>query len=338
MEECRKSVNDLVNEGATIEEAMFEQSNITDHMRSYSKINKYFSKDLLKLFYYYALNYELGDNNQKAELYEEILESVHPGMFRKLGTGTNRIAFQRGHFVFKIALDRRGIIDNISEFKRSKEATQYLALTYETNGLMVVAEYVDLMDKNDFTNNREAIMELLSELAKDYIIGDMGCTPKNYCNFGYRKRGAFKYPVILDYAYMHPRWTNEEAMICPNCGAEIGYNANYSGFRCSNPQCGIEYTYSDIKRRLDTSTDNLENLYMSNLATLDAPDLENITFALNDDEEEDSTDTNQAIPLPSFLQHGFSPLPGAPKLMNITEAALDAINDDSFDEDDDDDD
>ena len=92
-------------------------------------------------------------------------------------------------------------------------------------------------------------------------------------------------------------------MICPNCGSEIIYNANYTGFRCSNPNCGIEYSYLDIKRRLDTSYENLENMYLSNLSLLDTPDLEDITFHLDDDNItaldfiEDEMDEGQYVPI-----------------------------------------
>ena len=91
------------------EAELFDQSEISDDMKSFSKINKYFPHSLIKLFYYYALSYELGDNNKKAELFTEIMNAYFGNKFLVLGTGTNRIAFRRGNFVYKIALDRRGL-------------------------------------------------------------------------------------------------------------------------------------------------------------------------------------------------------------------------------------
>ena len=264
------------------EAELFDQSEISDDMKSFSKINKYFPHSLIKLFYYYALSYELGDNNKKAELFTEIMNAYFGNKFLVLGTGTNRIAFRRGNFVYKIALDRRGFIDNFSELKRSPEAPNLLALTYECNGLIAVSEYVTLLDQDQFRINQSPILELLRELAKQYIFGDIGYTIKNYCNFGFRTNGNEQEIVVLDYAYMHPRFTNEDALICPQCGSEIRYNPNYTGFRCTNPNCNIEYSYLDIKRRLDTSYENLENVYMNNLNMIDLPDLENITFTLDD--------------------------------------------------------
>lgn len=275
---------ELTKELESVRNELFDQSAIDERKRSYSKIKLYFPDKLIKLFYYYAMSYELGDNNKKAELFEDIMKFCYGTKFRKLGTGTNRVAFRRGMFVYKIALDRRGCIDNVSEFKRSPEAPNLFALTYETNGLIAVAEYVTLMDMEAFEQNQYAVLELLSELAKQYIFGDMGYTRKNYCNFGYRlgRSGNEAALVVLDYAYTHPRFTNEEALICPNCGGQIEYNAMFTGFRCKS--CDQEYSYQDIKRRLDTSYSNLENMYMSNLSLLDMPDMEHMTFTLNEKE------------------------------------------------------
>lgn len=275
---------ELTKELENIRNELFDQSAIDERKKSYSKIKLYFPDKLIKLFYYYAMSYELGDNNKKAELFEDIMKFCYGTKFRKLGTGTNRVAFRRGMFVYKIALDRRGCIDNVSEFKRSPEAPNLFALTYETNGLIAVAEYVTLMDMEAFEQNQYAVLELLSELAKQYIFGDMGYTRKNYCNFGYRlgRSGNEAALVVLDYAYTHPRFTNEEALICPNCGGQIEYNAMFTGFRCKS--CNQEYSYQDIKRRLDTSYSNLENMYMSNLSLLDMPDMEHMTFTLNEKE------------------------------------------------------
>ena len=243
---------------AEIQKELFDD--IDDNIKNYSKIKKYFPDKLVKLFYFYAMSYELGDNNKKAQLFEDIMKYVYGEKFRKLGTGTNRVAFRRGMFVYKIALDRRGIIDNISEFKRSPEAPNLFSITYETNGIIAVAEYVTLMDLEAFEHNQNMVLELLSELAKQYIFGDMGFTKKNYCNFGYRMNSSNENVadlVVLDYAYTHPRFANEDALICPNCGSRVDFNPMFTGYRCIG--CGQEYTYQDIKRRMDTSFQNIEN-------------------------------------------------------------------------------
>lgn len=99
----------LTRELEDVRKELFDQTSIDERKKSYSKIKLYFPDKLIKLFYYYAMSYELGNNNKKAELFEDIMKFCYGNKFRKLGTGTNRVAFRRGMFVYKIALDRRGL-------------------------------------------------------------------------------------------------------------------------------------------------------------------------------------------------------------------------------------
>ena len=55
--------------------------------------------------------------------------------FSFLGDGTNRMAFLVDGYVFKLALDDQGYIDNLTEFKMSREAQPYVTKTYETNDI-----------------------------------------------------------------------------------------------------------------------------------------------------------------------------------------------------------
>ncbi len=241
----------------------FDYSEITPEQEKHLKIRKYFSNAMIKFLYSLAVSYDYTDNNQKAR----IISAVLGDDFQELGTGTNRIAFIYGQYVYKIALDRRGIVDNFSEFKRSRETPQFLAKTYETNGIISVQEYVTTIDPDKFSEYRGHILMALKELSKYYIFGDMGYDPKNYCNIGYRDNGAV---VILDCAYMHPRVGNEEAMIC-KCGGELAYNNTYTGFKCT--RCGQRWDYIDVKRHLDQNIENLENRTLGGMKNLD--DLDN---------------------------------------------------------------
>lgn len=250
-----------------------------DELRQHSKIKKYFSEETIKLLYYVCLSYEIVDNNIKSEIISEILGPE----FQELGTGTNRISFLYGNYVYKVALDRRGITDNVMEFKRSKEAPQFLTKTYETNGIIAVAEYVHCIEQEKFAENRNTLLQLLGELAKYYIFSDIGYDPKNYCNLGYRENGAL---VVLDYAYMHPREGNDEALRC-NCGAPLEYTPDFTKFKCTNSSCGIIWPYADIRRRMNDDYENLETRYMTEIADLELPDFENLQMDIVDDEDED---------------------------------------------------
>lgn len=86
-------------------------------MQRESLINNIFSKDLLKKLYYHACRIDIDDNNDKAEMVQELLGDE----FQEIGTGTNRSSFLytpsddrkfRGGagLIYEIALDRRGFI------------------------------------------------------------------------------------------------------------------------------------------------------------------------------------------------------------------------------------
>lgn len=148
--------------------------------------------------------------------------------FNFLGDGTNRMALLIDGYVYKLALDDQGYIDNLTEFKMSREAQPYVTKTYETNGLFCVAEYVTLISYDEFVKQKMRILEILEILSSEYLLGDMGWTKKNYCNWGYRKNT--KDLVILDYGHMMKVDTNK--FICSECGGFLSYNSTYTEIEC----------------------------------------------------------------------------------------------------------
>lgn len=245
-----------------------------------SLINQIFPKDILKLLYYHACRIDIPDNNDKAPEVRKILGDE----FFHIGTGTNRMTFiytpnQDREFrggaglIYKIALDRRGFIDNWTEFKRSYEISEYCVKAYETNLLVLVEEYVNLMDVEEFRLNRNGILEILEDLSKEYIFEDIGYNTKNYENYGYRDNGDI---VILDLGYIFPIKNNERALTCPRCGGSIKHNTDYTGFICQNAQCRTKYSFLDIRRRMDQSLEELEDRMMLEARDCDVPDFDRL--------------------------------------------------------------
>lgn len=243
----------------------FDPNTVTEYQKEKSKIKKYFSKSLVKFLYGLAVSYEYTDNNEKAEIVAKVMSDD----FKEIGTGTNRTVFIHGRYAYKIALDRRGIIDNWSEFKRSPECPELLAKTYECNGIIAVSEYVTVIEEYNFLTYGDRIMSVLRQLAESYIFGDMGYSQKNFCNIGYRDDKDNEC-VILDYAYMHPRAGNNKALRC-HCGGQIEYDNNFTGFYCT--RCRTKYSYMDIKYKLDADIENIEARMLGSFKDLD--DLEN---------------------------------------------------------------
>ena len=142
------------------------------------------------------------------------LKTKHPeATFSFPGSGTNRMAILINGYIYKIALDNDGFMDNLNEFIISKEAQPYVTKTYETNGLIAVAEYVTLISYDEFQKYRNKILDILDDIGREYLIGDMGFTKKNFCNWGYRTCPSDL--VILDYGHMHR--VSPEKLICREC-------------------------------------------------------------------------------------------------------------------------
>lgn len=234
-----------------------------------SLIKKFFDPRTIKQIYTIALHPEYEDNNKKAELIREYIDPK----FLEIGTGTNRLTVMRNQLIYKIALDRRGIIDNLTEFTRGSEAPEYLAHSYETNYLILVSEYVTVMDIQEFLDNEAGIKEILGELSKQYIFDDLGYTKKNYMNWGYRDDGEI---VALDYGYLWPVFDKAEALKCPRCGGDdrhpLRYNKNFTGFICSNPTCKAQYRIMDIRRRCVQDMEEEERATYNEIMDWEFPD------------------------------------------------------------------
>lgn len=244
--------------------------------RKKSRIIREFSKDEIKMFFVLALSIDFRDNNQKADILTAYMEKKG---FVCLGTGTNRIAYKKGYYVYKIALDRRGIADNLNESKRASEAEKFLAHCYECCGVVAVSEYVEVLEKSVFLDPayKDAILLVLGELSKEYIIGDMGYDPKNFANIGVRRVNDKEALVFLDYAYMHPRLGNEKAFTCLKDGAPLRYNSTFTKYVC--PKCHAEYDYRDILWRINSNHDNFENSFLSEVQSdLNLSELEDLAI------------------------------------------------------------
>lgn len=209
------------------------------------------SDDVMKALLMICLGREIEDNNDRAKIVAQILGRE----FTEIGTGTNRIAFFHRGVVFKIALDRRGLRDNYQEMKRSVELPEFLAKTYESNFLINVCEYVEVMDQDTFIENESTIKYMLKELSKAYLFDDIGFTLKNSYNWGMRESpgitGENMYDIcILDYGYLYPLYGSyDKVMRCPLCRHKLQWTANYTALGCTNSTC--KYVNSPSKLRND---------------------------------------------------------------------------------------
>lgn len=206
----------------------------------------------------------INNNNQKAD---SICRIIGPE-FKELGVGTNRIAFLKDGYVYKIALDQYGLEDNMSEFKRSAENPELLARAYEISygRAVLVSEYVNLLMPEEWETAKSKMAYILTKLSQDYVMRDLGLTQKNYCNWGWRTKD--KSLVALDYAYLYPIKGNEHALIC-NCGSRIKVDDTFTIYKCTNPNCGLKYTVMEILNKMAVDRVAMENLQVYEDAGVD---------------------------------------------------------------------
>lgn len=242
-----------------------------------SRIHEFFSPSLLKDMYRICDNPIISDNNEKVTAMIELMRSRGVD-FVELGPGTNRLAILIDNYVFKIALDKWGLQDNLNEFTTSQELQPYVVKTYETNELLSVCEYVTVISKDEFNDNIEALRNILSILADGYLLGDVGTVPRNFANWGYRDNGDL---VILDFAYIYR--VDADQLVCSDDQTPLEYDENYYNLRC--PKCHRKYTFMDVRRRVTREQEKQENELAKQLAYKLSKKLEIVDTTEGGDEE-----------------------------------------------------
>lgn len=157
------------------------------------RIHENFSEERLEAIEAIMHNPHYKNNNERCDA---ILDVVKDMTVKFLGPGTNRMAFLYDGYVYKVAMDSFGVRDNWTEFNMSKELQPYVTKTYESNGLITVAEYVNLFTMEEFTRSKEVIIGILEDLAQDYLFCDISASTKSFANWGYRSNHDI---VILDF-------------------------------------------------------------------------------------------------------------------------------------------
>lgn len=216
-----------------------------------SRINEYFFPDLQReleqmIFYEYG-----RDNNSKAKEIFNIIRRINPGANAvAIGPGTNRYAVLIDGYVFKIALDKDGIIDNMKEFSLSKKLYPAAIKVYEIsyNGMIISCEYIRVLDYSTFATSQSKMREILREVVdRGYFIGDVGISSKNYLNWGTRADGSL---CMLDFAYIYKVSYRVFTCSCDPMSKMVP-DANYNNLVC--PLCRKVYTFSDIRSRMSAN-------------------------------------------------------------------------------------
>lgn len=209
----------------------------------------YFGEKSLKSISDVCGSFDITNNNERAD---EIAEIVRPFGFVNIGTGTNRTVIAADDdYAIKIALDRRGIKDNYcEEYFNSVPELDRKTIVYQNSGLIEFHNRVRTMDKYDFEDYRDVIMEHLRRWSKIFLLNDLGET--TFKNWGLDENDE---PVLLDYANLtlvkHAAITH-----CKKCGAPIVYDKQLLNFICTNEKCERVYYYNEV-----AGTQSINGLY-----------------------------------------------------------------------------
>ncbi len=230
--------------------------------RLYSRILGTFPKDVL--IEICRITYTPLTNAEKGFLIQDTLKKA--GIkFLPLGSGTNRLGIQIGEYVFKIALDSHGFIDNRREYKYTDKLQPFVFKVYESlpDGLIIAGEAFNLISQQEFVAMEDQIKGILKEISKNFFIGDIGFTTKNYVNWGIRK--TTKELAILDFAYIYS--VSYQVFTC-TCDKHsfLQYDDNYNNLIC--PSCERIWSFGEIRKRISRKAQEeeigniLENSYV----------------------------------------------------------------------------
>lgn len=174
--------------------------------------------------------------------------------FKKLSSGTNRIAFkymEDQSIVIKVAYDSVGLSDNLHEMYN-----QYLIKPFCTKVFDVSpCGTVGMFERVRAVKNREEFQSIaydvydiiVNEFVGKYILADIGT--KFFMNWGVRQDS---HPVILDFPYIYeldgskiycnrPDLNSEHGF----CGGDIDYDEGFNHLICT--KCGKTFLASELK-------------------------------------------------------------------------------------------
>ena len=146
-----------------------------------SRIKEEFSESDMEFIESVCYSPHFDGNNEKSD---SLMYYFKDKGFIELAPATNRFAVLKGKYVFKFAMDSYGIDDNLNEFNLSEELQPYVTKTYETNGLVTVAEYVNLIKEEEFLDSIPNIRNILNYLSENWMFSDVGTIVKNHTNWG----------------------------------------------------------------------------------------------------------------------------------------------------------
>ena len=186
-------------------------------------------------------------SSKPKEKYRMMNEILVPRGFKKIASGTNRVAYKfldDQSIVLKVALDKVGMTDNPNEYYNQFKLAPFVTKVFEvspcgTVGLFervvpitTIEEYVTIAD--------DVFTLIVNQILGKYVVDDIGT---NYFqNIGVRPGFG---PVLLDFPYVYELDGNKlfcnvkDPITKVPCGGEIDYDDGFNKLICT--KCGKQY-------------------------------------------------------------------------------------------------
>ena len=196
--------------------------------------------------------------NKPQKKYQMVNEILKPYGFRHLASGTNRRTFYCAYdntIIIKLASDRIGRSDNLSEFQLQNLIKPFCPKIYEVlpNGLMTLSERVEPMTEEDYkkTWNGDIFDFIFQIFLRGYIMEDIGSN--FFKNWGVRYGFG---PVILDFPYIFQvDWSRlkcikEDPETGTQCNGDLDYDYLRGMSEIVCKKCGTRYSAKYLSKKV----------------------------------------------------------------------------------------
>lgn len=205
-------------------------------------------------------NVKLMNNpSKKYDLVNKLFDNIG---LKPLASGTNRRTFYCTYdptVVIKIASDRVGKSDNLSEFTLQKLIKPFCTKSFDVtpDGVVALVERVETMKEADFKRVYASdVFDFTFEiLRRGYVMEDIG--GNFYKNWGIRFGFG---PVILDYPYIFEldwtklRCSHKDVHTGYLCDGYLDYDYDKGMSEIICTKCGTRYTAKYLARRIEAKT------------------------------------------------------------------------------------
>lgn len=187
---------------------------------------------------------------QKYAMIENILV---PRGFKKIASGTNRVAYkylEDQSIIIKVAIDKVGLSDNPREYYNQFLLKPFVTKVFEVTPCGTVGLFervVPITSREEYLSVAEDVFNMITtQIIGKYVVDDIGTT--YFQNIGVRPGMGV---VLLDFPYVYELdgnklFCNKKDITGHICEGEIDYDSGFNKLICT--KCGKQYYARQLKK------------------------------------------------------------------------------------------